>query len=138
MVFLVFLVIFYYNLNQQLDNLNKSRSLVNNSFVEYNQEILELNKNIDNLNVAGKNYHELSSKFLQIIETVPNDIKLSSFSLSLDKKAVFLPGVAKDRDALLRYGEILSSLSWIKSVDIPKTQLLQKENITFNIGLELQ
>lgn len=137
LVFLSFLVIFYYNLTQQLENLNQSRFLVNSSFVEYNQEIRKLNKNINNLNAAGLHYHELTPKFLHLVETVPENIKLSSLSLNLDKKAIFIPGTAKNRDALLNYGEILSKIPWIKHVDIPKTQLLQKENINFNIGVEM-
>ncbi|HNU96273.1 MAG TPA: hypothetical protein PKH95_02605 [Candidatus Magasanikbacteria bacterium] len=136
-VFFVFLTIFYYNLSQQLDNLNKSRSLVNNSFTEYNREISDLNKSIQNINLAGQNFQQLTPKLLEIIKTAPENIKISSISLTLDKKALFLPGIAKDRDALLAYEEILQKISWIKNVDIPKSQLLQKENISFNIGLEL-
>ncbi len=138
LIFLCFLLIFYYNLTQQLDSLNKSRSLVNSSFMEYNKEIRTLNENINNINTAGQHYHELTPKFLELIEVVPENIKLSSLSLSLDKKAIFIPGIAKDRDALLNYGEILHKIPWIKNVDIPKTQLLQKENISFNIGIEMQ
>lgn len=138
LVFLCFLTIFHYNLNQQLDNLNQSKSLVNSSFEEYNKEIRNLNKNISTINVAGQNYQELTPKFLSLLETVPTNIKLSSLSLGLDKKALFLPGIAQDRDALLAYEEILKGIPWIKSVDIPKSQLLQKENISFSIGLELQ
>lgn len=137
LIFLCFLTIFYYNLNQQLNNLNQSKSLVDNSFVEYNKEIRQLNQSIKNINVAGQNYQELTPKFLDLLQTVPSNIKISSFSLSLDKKALFLPGVAKDRDALLSYETLLKNISWIKNVDIPKSQLLQKENISFNIGLEL-
>ena len=138
LVFLCFLLIFYYNLDQQLENLNKSRSLVNNSFVEYNKEIRALNKNISSINIAGQHYHELTPKFLQLVETVPENIKLSSVSLALDKKALFIPGIAKDRDALLNYGDTLRKIPWIKNVDIPKSQLLQKENISFNIGIEMR
>jgi cell division protein FtsL len=136
-IFLIFLTIFYYNLSQQLDNLNKSRSLVNSSFAEYNQEISDLNKSIQNINLAGKDFQQLTPKLLEIIQTTPENIKISSLSLGLDKKAIFLPGIAQDREALLSYEEILKKINWIKSVDIPKSQLLQRENISFNIGLEL-
>jgi len=133
-----FLLIFYYNLSQQLENLNVSRSLINSSFAEYNQEVKNLNKNIVNINTAGEHYQELTPKFFELIKTVPRDIRLTSLSLSLDKKAIFLPGIAKDRDALLAYEEFLKTFSWIKNVEIPKSQLLQKENIVFNIGIELK
>jgi len=137
-IFFCFLLIFYYNLNQQLVSLNESRSLVNDSFLEYNKEIRGLNQNIVNINTAGEHYQELTPKFLELLKSVPTDIKLTSLSLSLDKKAIFIPGVAKNRDALLFYEETLEEIPWIKSVDIPKTQLLQKENISFNIGIELK
>ncbi|HRY36706.1 MAG TPA: PilN domain-containing protein [Candidatus Magasanikbacteria bacterium] len=137
-VFLCFLLIFYYNLNQQLTNLNKSRTLINSNFAEYNKEINELNKNIGTINVAGERFQELTPKFLEMLQIVPENIKITSLSLSLDKKAIFIPGVAKNRDALLSYGEALKKIPWIKNIDIPKTQLLQKENISFNIGVELK
>ena len=137
-IFLCFLLIFYYNLNQQLNNLNKSRLLISSNFAEYNKEIEDLNKNIGNINLAGERYHELVPKLLEFIQTVPEDIKITSLSLGLDKKALFLPGIAKSRDALLSFGEALKKIPWIKSVEIPKTQLLQKENISFNIGVELR
>ena len=137
-IFLCFLLIFYYNLNQQLDSLNKSRSLVNNSFLEYNKEIVNLNKNIEDINIAGEHYQELTPNFLELLKSTPANIKLSSISMDLDKKALFLPGVAKNREALLSFEESLEKISWIKNVDIPKSQLLQKENISFNIGIEVK
>lgn len=137
-VFFSFLLIFYYNLDQQLISLSQNRSLINNSFAEYNQEVKELNKDIININVAGEHYQELTPKFFELIESAPQNIRLTSLSLSLDKKAIFLPGIAKDRDSLLAYEELLKKISWIKNVEIPKSQLLQKENIIFNIGIELR
>jgi len=137
-IFLCFLLIFYYNLEQQLTSLNQSSSLVNNSFLEYNKEIIGLNKNIENINIAGEHYQELTPNFLELLNSTPENIKLSSISLSLNKKAIFLPGIAKNREALLTFEEALEEISWIKNVDIPKSQLLQKENISFNIGIEVK
>jgi hypothetical protein len=51
---------------------------------------------------------------------------------------VSIQGTAKERAELLAYGEALQKLTWLKELNIPLSQLTEKQNVSFAISATLQ
>ncbi|TAN34166.1 hypothetical protein EPN28_00285 [Patescibacteria group bacterium] len=126
-------------LQESFTQLALSAAAVDREFASYNQETKKLNKTIKGLTMASKGYTPALPKIMELINSLPGDIKLNYLRLDRKSAALNLSGTAKSRAALLNYQKILSSVPWVERIDIPVSQLFQKENINFEIkaGLKL-
>lgn len=139
LVFLIFfLSLINLTLKEQLKNLEDSSSLVNTGYANYNFEVAEINKKIASITAAGKQYKVLTPKILELMETIPADIKISSLHMDIYSSEIALPGTARTREDLLRFEEDLKKIEWVTGVDLPKSQLFQKDNIPFEIKIKTQ
>jgi Tfp pilus assembly protein PilN len=120
-------------LQENFNNLAESSVLVNREYSKYNQEIRQVNGDIRNFNQAAKYYSPITPKLTEIINTLPEDIKLNSLELSRAQNKIVLSGTALTRDALLNYQKTLKQISWLENIETPTSQLFQKENINFEV-----
>ncbi len=123
----------WYVLQNQFNDLSQSAMLVNREYSHYNQEIRKLNSVVKQFNTANKSYYPLSPKILELIEKLPNNIKINSISIDRKNNSVAISGVAKTRDALLSYQALLKNYSWLSAIQTPTSQLFQKENVNFEM-----
>lgn len=133
-----FLFLINFLLNEQVSMLAKRSEEVNKNYFFYNQEVANINEQLEHINKATYNYSVLTPYLHELIDTLPGAIQLKS--IILDAKtggSSAISGVATDRNALLNYKEILENIDWIAHFDLPTSQLIQKENINFNIVLEI-
>jgi len=138
-IFDAFLVLLWYAIDEQNAVLTRqsNESVGNSAF--YGQEIAYINKKISALSQAGSSFGMLTPRFYTIIDNLPADIKLRNLNVGLDQSAsMMLAGTAKTRDSMIAYAEELQKISWIESVVLPKSLLLQKENIDFNLEITLK
>lgn len=138
-IILIFLLFFFalinFTLAEQLKTLETSSSLVNKGYENYNFEVAEINKKIANITAAGQQYRVLSPRMMEIMENLPVNIKINSLHLDIFSQNITLPGVARTREDLLKFEESLKNIEWIASVDLPKSQLFQKNDIPFAIKI---
>lgn len=125
-------------LTQTVNDLASSSLLVNRDFTHYNQEIKKINTTFKQLTLAAQEFIPLTPKILDIANTLPPDIQLSSISIDRATNSLVISGTAKTRNALLNYSKELGTIAWIDTVSAPRSQLLQKENISFEIRATLK
>lgn len=135
---LLFLPLINLLLSEQLNNLVGNSSLIGSGHGTYNRRVLEINTKINNINSAGGQFSLLTPRLLEIIKTTPPDIQIKYITLNLTSTELTLPGTALTREALLNYEQILKQISWVESADLPKSQLLQKQNVPFQIKLKIK
>lgn len=136
---LVFLSLVHYILIEQFSNLTASiGQVLARSYAHYNREVKDINKKIVSVNTAGGRAGLLAPRLVEMLNLTPPDIKLNSLAMNLNGAEINLPGTAKTRDGLLAYEEILKKIPWVESVTLPKSQLLQKENVNFQITLRIK
>ena len=123
----------WFALQNQFNDLSQSAMLVNREYSHYNQEIRKINTLIKQFNSANKNYTPLTAKILELIEKLPNEIKINSLSINQKTNIITISGMAKTRGSLLDYQATLKDYSWLKTVQTPTSQLFQKENVNFEI-----
>lgn len=113
-----------------------SAAAVDREFSSYNKDTKNINKTIRSVNSASKDFAPALPKLLDIVNSLPADIRLNMYRLDRKSGQLTLNGEAKTRAALLNYQEVLANIPWIKNVQTPVSQLFQKENISFEIKAE--
>lgn len=135
MIFNCFLIVMYFVLNEQLEMFHLRTDQMSQSNASSITEIEKSKNSIKKLYQTGLNFQLLTPRFWEIIESVPTNIYLKNIALKIDSTTIIIPGVAKTRDALIKYEKVLSELSWVIKTNLPRSQFLQKENINFEIEL---
>lgn len=125
-------------MSEQLKNLTGNSSLLGSGHANYNNRVLEINTKIQNINLAGEKFKLLTPRLLDIIKITPPNIQLKYINMGINSQELILPGTALTREALLNYEQILKKIGWIENIDLPKSQLLQKQNVPFQIKLKVK
>lgn len=125
-------------LQDQFNNLANSAILVNRDYSKYNTEIRAINNAVKNINQSSRGYLSISPKIADIINTLPNDIKINSVEINRPQNKIAIVGTALTREAFLNYQTICQSIPWLEKVETPTSQLFQKENISFEIKANLK
>lgn len=110
-----------------------SSLLLNRQAPPVNQDILNLNRQTKNIVLSGNDFALLSPKIFELAEVLPPDIKLVGIQIDRNNNTVSLSGRAATRDALLNFQKVIEKIAWIKGITTPTSQLIQKENIDFEI-----
>lgn len=134
----IILIWSWMTLEQQFGDLVASAVTLDRASFSYNKDVGEINKLVKDINAAGKNYSEVVPKLLEIVATSPNDIKINSLQIDKRSQILTIQGSAQTRNGLLKYQDLLKSLSWIEAVETPASQLFQKENINFEFKTKLK
>ena len=118
--------------------LAESDTAVNREYYSYNQGVKNINDLIKNINLANQNFVPIAPKIKELINSLPNDVKINSIQLDRHGQTLVINGTALTRSALLNYQQILNNISWITQVETPASQLFQKENINFEFKTKLK
>lgn len=122
----------------EFNSLSQSSLIVNRTYSAYNQQIKQVNRLIRDINLASDSYLPLSLKILEFAKKLPPDIKLSAIELDRRAGTLILSGTAATRDGFLNWQETLRGVDWLMGVEIPASQLFQKENVGFQIKARLK
>ncbi|KKP59539.1 MAG: hypothetical protein UR53_C0001G0039 [Candidatus Magasanikbacteria bacterium GW2011_GWC2_34_16] len=125
-------------LQDQFNNLANSAILVNRDYSKYNTEIRTINSAVKNISQSSQGYFPVSPKIADIIDTLPNDIKINSIEINRTQNKITIAGTALTREAFLNYQAVCQSIPWLEKVETPTSQLFQKENISFEIKANLK
>lgn len=127
-----------YYLEQQLSDLIIQNTANIKSNESTNKKIASINAKISTI----KNIQDSSLGNRRLIEKInaltPANIQYSQIKFYRQQAAAELVGTAKNREELVKFREILNQADWIKKVDLPMNSLVDKENNSFNIKLEIE
>ncbi len=102
-----------------------------------NQRIIAINKQIDLVSNIENNYASSRKILAAVAHIVPENIALATINYYREESTVEISGLAKSRTDLIDFKNKLDSAGWIKSVDLPITDLIDKENNKFTIKLAI-
>ncbi len=120
-------------LTQTLNDLAGSSLLINREFPSINNDIRAVNSLVKNINDSAEGYSPLAPKFIQLLDSIPDNIRLDAVTLGREDLTLSLSGNAQTREALLHFQTVLRDIPWIQEVSTPVSQLFQKDNIPFQI-----
>ena len=118
--------------------LAKNAAAVNREYYTYNQDVKDINNLVRNINLANQNFVPITPKLKELINSLPNDIKINSMQIDRRAQMLVITGTALTRSALLNYQDVLNEISWITQVETPASQLFQKNNINFEFKAKLK
>lgn len=119
-------------------SLAESATSVNREYYTYNQDVKNINDLVKNINLANQNFVPMIPKIKDLINSLPDDIKINSVQIDREAQTLGISGTALTRSALLEYQEVLGQIPWITKVETPASQLFQKENINFEFKAALK
>jgi len=108
--------------------------LVSNHYAETNQEIKKINFTLNQVEKIQKEYESPTVFLISLTEKIPQGVILST--LVVNNKKITLTGTADTRENLLLFRDNLNTLKSLKPVEIPPSQLTEKNNIQFSLILE--
>ena len=103
-----------------------------------NRQIQEVNTIIKKTEALQAVHYLWLQKIVEIGNAVPDKVVFSSINLNKEKKYINISGTADDRDSLLELKNNINSLDFIQNIEIPLSQLTEKENIKFSIDIEMK
>lgn len=109
---------------------------VSNRYAATNQDIKKINLTLNQVEKIQKEYYNWTALLSALTEKIPKNIILTALNFDDKNKKIILTGTAAARDDLLALKDNLNTLLWIKPVQIPPTQLTEKNNIQFSFTLE--
>lgn len=118
--------------------LAESAIAINREYYSYNQDTKKINDLIKNINLANQNFAPVTPKLKELINSLPNDVKINYIQLDRHAQTLTITGIAATRSALIRYQDILNKISWITQVETPVSQLFQKGDINFEFKAKLK
>ncbi len=127
----LFLQINFVNLSQDVN------TLINNN-QNSNKKIGEIKAKINNITKIQKENVKCSNVLKDIVNKTNDNIKFSKISLNVNENKLVLAGHAKTRDDLLNFKKQLEKSNNYSNIDLPINNILEKENINFNIQLKIE
>lgn len=125
-------------LQEDFNSLSESAVSVNKAYSRQNQDIRIINTAVKSVNNASIGYLPLSPKIDEIMNKLPNNIKLSAINIDRKTNSFTLSGTALTRADLIIYQQNLRQIPWLEKTDTPTSQLFQKENINFEVKGKLK
>ena len=79
-----------------------------------------------------------SQKIIKLGNAIPTDIIINNILIVNQNKEINISGTALSRTALLELKDNFNNLDFINNINIPLSQLTEKENIDFSISIEMK
>ncbi len=120
-------------LQNYFNELTEKLVMDGNQHTGMNTRIKEVNRVLKDIALTQKEYVAWSSVLEGITETVPATITMESMVLDRVSGIYTFTGIATTRNDLLLFQKNLQALPFIAKVDVPLSQLTEKEDIPFII-----
>jgi len=112
-------------------------TLINRSSQTYNNKVREINKKISIVSQVQNNFIYWSNLFKEIDKDLENNITLSYINADSTSGTIKIKGQAKTRDGLLAFRDALTNSKFFKDIVFPMSNILEKENIEFEINAKI-
>ena len=141
-VFSIFAMILLISENILITTLAKE---INSSSLEFTSiantsqnKVDDINNKLLLLENIQKDFMRWSVFFDYLSKKIPKNIKISHLSISNDGLDISFSGISPTRETLLSFKEMLENSKIFENIDFPVQNLLQKENINFEIKAKLK
>lgn len=125
-------------LQDYFNNLTGQIVSISNQYSGTNLEIKKINQILNKNEKIQKEYVLWTPKLAELANNIPEKITLTSLNINNQNKQITLNGNSPTRDELLIMQKQISTLPWIKNMDIPLSQLTAKENINFSLTAQIK
>jgi hypothetical protein len=122
---------YFYNLTDNLVSASNYNASVN-------KNIKQINRILNQTRLAQSEYFLWSPFLIDFTNDVPNGVVLTGAFFDAKKKTINISGKAETRQDLLSFQDKLNSSPTLESVDIPLSQLTEKENVTFSLTAKIK
>ncbi|MFH1522274.1 MAG: hypothetical protein ABIE43_00465 [Patescibacteria group bacterium] len=114
-------------------------TLITKSSQARNTRVKEVIAKIDYIDKVQNDFIAWSFLFEDIAENVNDDVSFNFIEVNKERNEAIFKGIAKTRDGLLNLKKGLESSKVFINIDFPIQNILEKENINFEIkaGLDL-
>jgi len=112
----------------------KDTTLITRGSENYSAQVRQLNSAITNIESIQSEYTSWSYLLEFLHHLSVENINISSISVNKEKEEISLRGIAATRDSLLQLKEKLEESNYFKEINLPIKNLLEKENISFDIN----
>ncbi len=112
-------------------------TLVTKSSQGDNAKIRDINNSLNFVSEIQSDFILWSNLIKDASDRTPGGVSLSSVNIDRDKKIIQIKGAAKLRDDLLQFKENIKKSPIYQNANLPLQNILQKENINFEIKAEL-
>ena len=89
-------------------------------------------------NKVQKEYKSITALIPDTTKAVPTGVVLNILQINPENKTIVLGGAADTRDNLLRLEENIKKIEWIQSTDLPLSQLIKKDKISFSLSATMK
>lgn len=124
-------------LQSYLDEIGQKNTDVNDATNKTIQMVDDINKKIDKVSTIQKKEIDWIGLLELISANTASEIKYNR--MSMDKiNGLTLSGESKTRDGLIKIKKFLDEATFLSDVNFPISNLLEKENINFNITAKIK
>jgi Tfp pilus assembly protein PilN len=99
--------------------------------------VLDLNNQINSITSMQSESIKWTGLYKFISEDTNDDIKYYQINMSKNDNTLYLHGIAGSRDSLINLKSALEKSAYFSSVDFPIQNLLEKNNINFEITCKI-
>lgn len=114
-----------------------STTLVSKNSRGNNMKITDINRKISAVSNIQNDFRQWSILIENLANTAGQGISFSAVNIDGEKKTIIISGVAELREDLLNFKEKLEKSPSFRDVEFPMQNILQKENISFEIKAKL-
>lgn len=124
-------------LQLKFNNIVEQMTLVTKTNQGYNNDIREINNKLNFVAKIQNDFIPWSNIIKEIADITPKDINLYYLKLNSEEQIIRIKGKALLRSSLLDFKNKLETTPDFKDVDFPLKNILERENINFEINAKL-
>lgn len=112
-------------------------TLVTKNNQGYNLKIRDINNRINFVEKVQNDFIPWSNLLKTVADITSNDIGLNYLKINLADQTIKIKGKAGLRDSLLDFKQKMEAATIFKEIDFPIKNILEKENINFEINAKI-
>ena len=125
-------------LQEYFSDVSNSLTLSDSMHAEKNKNIQAVNETLKKVEAMQEVHNLWSQKIIKLGNAIPTDIIINNILIVNQNKEINISGTALRRTALLELKDNFNNLDFINNINIPLSQLTEKENIDFSISIEMK
>lgn len=124
-------------LQDYFNELTSQITATKNQYSQTNLEIRDINKTIKEVKKIQEGYINWASLINEITKILPDEVILNALNIEATNKKIDMSGKAATRENLLELQKRAEKSEFVSSIEIPLSQLVEKENIDFSISVSI-
>jgi len=114
------------------NELNTTLNSLQSQHAGTNKQIREINTTLALVDKIQKEFKPITHLVPELAMVIPDKVILKTINIDNTSNTILIDGYSPTREILLDLQKSLSSLDWIDEIEIPISQLTEKENINFS------